>query len=819
MLHVRTACDDAESEVACNDDSLNAQGPRSTIDLEAIGGTTYFVFVDTFGMGPGGDYRFGILDGACENVCAANDDCADGVCVEGACVQCAGDDDCAEGVCEENRCLECRDDDGCAEGVCEANRCLECRDDDGCAEGVCEGNACVECREHAECGDDARCHRGACVPAGGGTCEEPVVGGPGDYVGFTEAPAEPAFCGGIAGIECAAGQTCIDDPDDDCDPENGGADCGGICIDAAGSCGGGGAPESVHAIEFEEAGVVCITTTDSQYDTLLHVRTDCADAESEVACNDDNRPVTGSTASAVQFDAEANTTYYVFVDGFRDSSGPYALHVLPGECELLPQCEVDDDCFNGVCLEGQCVQCVDDAGCEGAFGGPVCVENACRECGEDADCAENEAGAFCVESACAACRENADCAGDEAGEFCFEGACAECAEAADCADDQLCADGACVAGEQGSCEALIVGGPGDYAGLTAGDNVHGASCGGGAASPESVYQITFGEAGVVCITTGGSAFDTVLHVRSDCADPESEIACNDDNRAVTRGTQSAINLEVEADTPYFIFVDGFGANNSGVYALSISPGECVPLPECAADDECFGDQVCVAEECVACREDAQCEGAFGGEFCIDNACRACAEDAHCDEGVCEAGACVECRDDDACEGVCEENGCRECREDADCPGEETCREGGICVGDAPAGTCEMPRAAGIGGFDGFTEGEGAVNGSCGGGIESPEHVFLLNLEAGGDVCLSTAGSAYDTVLYVRTDCGDLESEAACNDDNRPVAGGLQSAITLAAEAGVDYYIFVDGFTGFGGAPSSGAYQLEISEGACVEMMP
>ncbi len=38
------------------------------------------------------------------------------------------------------------------------------------------------------------------------------------------------FCGGIAGFACPDGQTCIDNPDDSCDPLNGGADCGGICI-------------------------------------------------------------------------------------------------------------------------------------------------------------------------------------------------------------------------------------------------------------------------------------------------------------------------------------------------------------------------------------------------------------------------------------------------------------------------------------------------------------------------------------------------------------------------------------------------------------
>jgi hypothetical protein len=38
------------------------------------------------------------------------------------------------------------------------------------------------------------------------------------------------FCGGIAGIACPQGLVCTDDPQDDCDPDDGGADCGGICV-------------------------------------------------------------------------------------------------------------------------------------------------------------------------------------------------------------------------------------------------------------------------------------------------------------------------------------------------------------------------------------------------------------------------------------------------------------------------------------------------------------------------------------------------------------------------------------------------------------
>ncbi|HMI92920.1 MAG TPA: protease complex subunit PrcB family protein, partial [Polyangiales bacterium] len=47
---------------------------------------------------------------------------------------------------------------------------------------------------------------------------------------------EPTFCGGIAALPCPAGQECIDAPGDGCNPDNGGADCGGICVPATDPC-------------------------------------------------------------------------------------------------------------------------------------------------------------------------------------------------------------------------------------------------------------------------------------------------------------------------------------------------------------------------------------------------------------------------------------------------------------------------------------------------------------------------------------------------------------------------------------------------------
>jgi len=48
-------------------------------------------------------------------------------------------------------------------------------------------------------------------------------------------------CGGLVGIPCADG-FCADNPNDSCDPQNGGADCGGLCVEQepchSGGCSG-----------------------------------------------------------------------------------------------------------------------------------------------------------------------------------------------------------------------------------------------------------------------------------------------------------------------------------------------------------------------------------------------------------------------------------------------------------------------------------------------------------------------------------------------------------------------------------------------------
>ena len=89
------------------------------------------------------------------------------------------------------------------------------------------------------------------------------------------------------------------------------------------------------------------------------------------------------------------------------------------------------------------------------------------------------------------------------------------------------------------------------------------------------------------MSTGGSDFDTVLHVRRDvCEDLDAQancpnvpdLTCCNDDAEHAGGFTSALTLNAEAGADHFIFVDGFGADSSGNFRLEVSPGACGEQP-------------------------------------------------------------------------------------------------------------------------------------------------------------------------------------------------------------------------------------------------
>ena len=82
-----------------------------------------------------------------------------------------------------------------------------------------------------------------------------------------------------------------------------------------------------------------------------------------------------------------------------------------------------------------------------------------------------------------------------------------------------------------------------------------------------------------------------------------------------------------------------------------------------------------------------------------------------------------------------------------------------------------------------------------------EAVWRYTTDTARGVTIDTAGSSFDTVVYVRSSCSGYEW--SCNDD---YYGSRQGQLYFSAQPGVDYYIFVDGW-----GTESGDYVFELTE--------
>jgi PrcB C-terminal len=174
-------------------------------------------------------------------------------------IQCPG-----VGECQDDPSDDCDPRTGGADcsGVCHCTQQLACKRGTAFdpSPSVCQcvhdpsqdPCAVVRCRAGHHC--EADCGNVTCVP---------------------DAP----FCGGIAGFPCPGAGTCVDNPADDCDPNHGGADCGGLCqCNALGFC--------VPGYVWDSSPEVCncVSVTDPCAVTLCQTGTECKVINGAAVC-------------------------------------------------------------------------------------------------------------------------------------------------------------------------------------------------------------------------------------------------------------------------------------------------------------------------------------------------------------------------------------------------------------------------------------------------------------------------------------------------------------------------------------------------------
>ena len=203
------------------------------------------------------------------------------------------------------------------------------------------------------------------------------------------------------------------------------------------------------------------------------------------------------------------------------------------------------------------------------------------------------------------------------------------------------------------------------------------------------------------------------------------------------------------------------------------------------DDDCADDPACTTTAFEVCNNRLDDDG--DGRVDCDDA--DCAGDPSCVTTAFEV--CNNRLDDDG-------DGRVDC-DDTDCVADPAC---GTTGGDA----CADALVATLGTNTGALRGQPSSLFSplCGG--NGPEQVWTFVAPESRTYCAQTAGSSFDTVLYVRTVCDAPGSEETCNDDT----GGLQSEVEFRALAGETLSVIVDAFN----PGTNGTISLTITNEPC-----
>ncbi len=342
-------------------------------------------------------------------------------------------------------------------------------------------------------------------------------------------------------------------------------------------------PDVIHRLDIAARGRVRITEHSADFTPVVHVRKQCGDEHSEVACADSALKGDEATWSGVLDPA----SYVLFADSSdKDARGRYTL-----ETELAPEAGAGvrgDACGDATTLaltakgiEGDTFLARDDvAGTCGGQGAPDVVYRfeLTRRSRVTAHLVSEEGNhVFVLTRSCTDRAAELAC-GRVIDEMLAPGVYylvvdgATAGELGRFALDFLARD---VSGQESACKsapALTLGHTVSGSTSGAGDRFD-ASCAGrqdAQASSDRVYKIVLAERSRIRLLLSTPAWDGVLVVRKSCMDPaiskvstSNEVACNND-------FQDAHHAKIEATLDagsYWVVVDGHAGKNEGAFTL------------------------------------------------------------------------------------------------------------------------------------------------------------------------------------------------------------------------------------------------------------
>jgi len=422
----------------------------------------------------------------------------------------------------------------------------------------------------------------------------------------------------------------------------------------------------------------------------------------------------------------------------------------PPFCSIDQECDSPDPCFTGTCEAGVCVTVPRDNDGDGEPP-PQCGGNDCNDLNPNTypGAPEN-----CFDADDNDCNGVADC---------FDPA---CEGVPNCGCVPAPGGEVCTGGTDEDCDTTVDCNDTDCIGTPA--------CGCAAS-----------EAGL-CV----NGFDDDCDDAIDCDDPEclSDPACT----CMAQTEQCMGGVDDDCD----LLIDCADPDCEGLFPCTCVGG---PVPESCTngqDDDCDALVDCADPDCVLSDACSMCvpEQCTGGidEDCdgfIDCADSACLFDPGC---MALPEICNNDLDDDF-------DGATDC-DDPDCAGVPICT-----LSQSNCGTAAPIFASGT--FFGTTAtNPNNTEGTCGGG--AGEAVFALTLFAPSHVTLTSVGTSFDSVLYVRAGSCTVGQEIGCDDDS---GGAMWSAALdfVLLQPGA-YYVFLDGYTIDPMAgPNEGPWQLNV----------